>query len=188
MWEEEAWPLKEEMCGWQKLHGSWQWYKSREEGKTASESHSWASSSSQGKKKIRGENELSTGTSFQLDTTEEKRGENPTLGKGGQCHEYLCEQKLNLDLLWILPFLSHCSTYREFDYCLLKRLKQVLLSLSAKAGQAVGWFTLGPQRPEAEWISFLRKWHCSTGMSGARRTEAGVSDSRSPWALPKKAT
>lgn len=34
------------------------------------------------------------------------------LWEGGQCHEYLCEQKLNLDLLWILPFVSHCSTNR----------------------------------------------------------------------------
>lgn len=86
---------------------------------------------------MRGENKLSTGTSFQQDATEEERGENPTLRKGGQCHEYLCEQKLNLDHLWIRLFIYLCSTYREFDYCLLKRLKQVLLSFSAKTGQVV---------------------------------------------------
>lgn len=45
-----------------------------------------------GKKKIRGEKTNNTGISFQLDTTEEERDENPTLGKGGQCHEYLCAE------------------------------------------------------------------------------------------------
>lgn len=129
--------------------GSWQWYKSRGKEKQPLSLIHEHHLPPRGRKKLEERKQTTQGYHFSWTLLRKKEMRTLLLGKEVNVMS-TSVQKLNLDLLWILPFVSHCSTNREFNYCLLKRLKQLLLSLSAKAGQVVGWFTLGPQRPEAE--------------------------------------